>query len=197
MLDHLDHGDTLSGPDGPRVGIVAGLQMQLEHYLPQYDVSEWHRIFVPVSAARSYEALKRADFSRSLLVRVLFRLRGIPIEGLPTFIERMFIVLYDEPGREIVWGMVSRPWLWRYESGRLELDAAGFERFAQAGYAKIVWNFAFEERNEGTVISTETRVRCEDAASRRKFRAYWFVVGPFSALIRKEMLRIVKAAALA
>jgi hypothetical protein len=29
-------------------------------------------------------------------------------------------------------------------------------------------------------------------SARRKFRAYWLVVGPFSGLIRKEMLREVK-----
>jgi hypothetical protein len=37
-------------------------------------------------------------------------------------------------------------------------------------------------------------VLCGDTASRRKFLAYWFFVGPFSALIRRVMLRTIRRA---
>lgn len=43
--------------------------------------------------------------------------------------------------------------------------------------------------------ATETRVQCLDTASRRSFRRYWRVVGPFSGLIRWVMLRAVREAA--
>jgi hypothetical protein len=38
-------------------------------------------------------------------------------------------------------------------------------------------------------------VRCTDEGSRRAFRRYWLLVGPFSALIRRLWLREVRRAA--
>jgi hypothetical protein len=37
-------------------------------------------------------------------------------------------------------------------------------------------------------LVTETRVQALSAAARRRFRLYWLVVGPFSALIRRRWL---------
>src|SRR5207245_895689 len=41
----------------------------------------------------------------------------------------------------------------------------------------------------GTRLATETRVHATDSAARRRFRLYWFVVAPFSALIRRRLHR--------
>lgn len=46
----------------------------------------------------------------------------------------------------------------------------------------------------GCVLATETRVQAVDDRSRRAFRLYWLVVGPFSSLIRRRWLRAVEAA---
>jgi hypothetical protein len=46
----------------------------------------------------------------------------------------------------------------------------------------------------GTSVTTETRVLAPDAGSRRAFRLYWLVVGPFSALIRRRWLRAIARA---
>jgi len=46
-----------------------------------------------------------------------------------------------------------------------------------------------------TILSTETRVTCGDAASRRKFLLYWSVIRPFSGLIRILLLRALRDAA--
>ena len=43
-----------------------------------------------------------------------------------------------------------------------------------------------------TLLATETRVLCLDTASRRRFRLYWTLIGPFSGLIRKDILRSIK-----
>jgi hypothetical protein len=62
-----------------------------------------------------------------------------------------------------------------------------------AGLARGVWNFAVADETLGAVrITTETRVLCGDAASRRRFRRYWFFVRPFSGLIRIVMLRAIR-----
>src|SRR6266568_8960026 len=47
----------------------------------------------------------------------------------------------------------------------------------------------------GTRLATETRVHATDSAARRRFRLYWFVVGPFSALIRRRWLAAARRAA--
>jgi len=61
--------------------------------------------------------------------------------------------------------------------------------------ARAVWNFTGQEAAAGrTLLSTETRIVCGDAASRRKFRLYWLVVRPFSGLSRLLMLRAVRRA---
>jgi hypothetical protein len=39
---------------------------------------------------------------------------------------------------------------------------------------------------------TETRVLCTDDEARRRFSLYWRLVGPFSALIRRVLLRRIK-----
>ena len=71
-----------------------------------------------------------------------------------------------------------------------------FDHPVPAGFARGVWNFSLSEGLEGqTILQTETRVICGDSASRRKFLAYWFVVRPFSGLIRLIMLRNVRRAA--
>jgi hypothetical protein len=55
-----------------------------------------------------------------------------------------------------------------------------------------VWTFSVEAQPPGTTrLTTETRVACADAASRRRFRLYWLVVRPFSGLIRTAMLSAV------
>ena len=73
------------------------------------------------------------------------------------------------------------------------MTADEFAAFDSAGYAKAVWNFSLvEDSPEVTRLATETRVRCLDKASRLRFRMYWAVIAPFSGLIRREALRMIR-----
>jgi hypothetical protein len=45
----------------------------------------------------------------------------------------------------------------------------------------------------GSDVETETRIRYFGDAARRKFRAYWLLVGPFSGLLRRALLAGVKS----
>jgi len=57
-------------------------------------------------------------------------------------------------------------------------------------------NFRVEPIGDGrTRVSTETRVSATDDRGRRAFRRYWRFIAPGSALIRFEMLRLIKRAA--
>lgn len=103
-----------------------------------------------------------------------------------------FRILDEEPPDFLAIGVVARPW--QIKGGLQRLDGREeWLAFAEPGYAKISWTFRLEALGgRTTMVSTETRVRCTDATSRRRFNRYWAVVGPFSSLIRKELLRVIK-----
>jgi hypothetical protein len=47
-------------------------------------------------------------------------------------------------------------------------------------------------RAEPGKLTTETRVRCTDERSRRAFARYWYVIRPFSGLVRRSWLRAAR-----
>jgi hypothetical protein len=60
-------------------------------------------------------------------------------------------------------------------------------------WIKAVWNFKCEPLGENkTCVSTETRVHCVAPMTRITFGLYWLMIKPFSGLIRKKMLTIIK-----
>lgn len=177
----------------------------IDEYLPEYDVVERHRTAIRASRERVYEAVRELDMTRSPVIRGLFALRGLPallarssarrvgslgltLDGL---LDTGFVLLGERPGEELLLGLVGR--FWTPTGDLVRVEAKDFRDFRQPGYARAVWNFSLSESEAGaTLLATETRVRCLDSASRRRFRLYWTVVGPFSGLIRREILRSIK-----
>ena len=149
---------------------------------------------VQASVKRAYAAARHLDMRQSTIIRMLYRLRGMPGEGLTLdgMIDSGFVLLADDAGQEIVLGLVGRFWT---PSGYLEkVDAAGFAVFHQPGLAKAAFNIAFTPLSDASSqVATETRVYCPDNTSRRRFRLYWMLISPFSGWIRKEWLRLIKA----
>jgi hypothetical protein len=171
---------------------LVGRPGSLDAFLPAYDVSEYHQVFVNASPAAAYAALQQVRLSDSRLVSVLLRMRGLgaPRGTLAEGLRARFLVLKEDPGREIVFGVVGR--FWRSRGTACDVEADEFASFQETGSAKSAWNVVFTGVAGGTRVSTETRVQCFGAASRAKFRAYWLVIGTFSGLIRMEMLRLIK-----
>lgn len=167
----------------------------LDAFLAEYDVATTHSATVRAPAPRVWHALRELDAGASPVIRALFTLRGMPRSALRfDGLERLgFQVLAEAAPRELVLGIIGRFWTIAGDLRRFE--AAEFETFVEAGYAKAVWGFTLEPDGAVTRLSTETRVRCLDPASRRRFRVYWTAVGPFSAWIRREVLRLVKRVA--
>jgi hypothetical protein len=165
----------------------------IDRFAPRYDVRARYHVAVHAPPETAYSVARTLDFGDSRLVRWLYRLRGLPRDGLS--LEGMFrwgfVVLAEEPGREFVVGLIGRFWT---PSGRIQpVHADSFVAFRQPGFAKAVANFAVIPQGGGDVrVSTETRIHCLDATSRRRFRLYWLFIGPFSGLIRKEWLRLIK-----
>lgn len=168
--------------------------MLLDDFLPQWDVRERHEVLVPLPPDLAYQAVKELDLSRSLLIRLLFSLRGLRSGNsltLKTLTTVGFVVLAEDPPAEIVLGLTGR--FWKMRGGIRRLNAADFVSFADPGFVKTAWNFRVQQRAEGSTVSTETRVFATDERSRRSFRRYWFFVRPFSGLIRREALRLIKS----
>jgi hypothetical protein len=187
--------------------------MLLDEFLPAFDVRASHAIRIGAPPDRIYASLRTADFDHWGLMRALFGLRTFPAlllepralrrrllnerrQGvtLERVLERGFTVLGERPNEEIVLGTVGRFW-----RARGELRPTGPEQFREpspVGTAKAAWNFSLAAGAKGDMrVTTETRVLCADPRTRRRFLLYWSLVGPFSGLIRREMLAAIRAEA--
>ncbi|HKP68880.1 MAG TPA: hypothetical protein VJV05_06330 [Pyrinomonadaceae bacterium] len=166
--------------------------MLIDEFLSDYDFVETHDISIRASPAEIYRAANEVDFSDSYAIKFLLGLRGLSTGNvtLRSLTQTRFEVLAETPGRELLLGLVGKFWTPRGDMQKI--DAASFKDFKSSGYAKAVWNFAVHADNGESRLTTETRVKCLDRASRIKFAFYWTVVRPFSGLIRNEMLRLIK-----
>jgi hypothetical protein len=192
----------------PIVGLiraVGGFMMLIDRYLPQYDVTERHRLRIRAPVNRVWESLRTCHLAESWATRLLFAIRRLGRLGsggqaairqsvtLESALRGGFLLLADEPPRELVLGLVGR--FWRFWQADLVtgIDADGYIRFARPGYAKAAMNFSLTPlAGRETLLETETRTLCTDTAARRRFLPYWFVIRPFSGLIRMQMLGAVR-----
>jgi hypothetical protein len=177
--------------------------MLIDAFAPNPDAVEAHSITIAAPPGAVYRALWTADFG-SRAIKLLLGLRALPgfvVRGfrslpqnrnitLDTLLISGFGILAEEPGREIVLGVIGR--FWRPASNLSPFNRAAFDRPVLPGLAHAVWNFHVAPgASSGTILSTETRVVCGDQTSRRKFLVYWSIVRPFSGLIRRIMLKAI------
>lgn len=166
--------------------------MLLDHYLPHCDFYERHTTLTRATPERAYAAIRTADLSRSVIVKVLLFLRGMRRKSVLSFLGNGFHLLEDDPPREIVIGLQGP--FWKPTCRLDDVTPETFRTPVRPGVARAAWNFLIEPAGDTTRITTETRVLCADDA-RTKFRLYWMVVRPFSGLIRRVMLRRIRAEA--
>jgi hypothetical protein len=176
---------------------------EIDEFLPNHDFRAAYEVCINAPAQVVYRCLRRSDFSDVWLVRLLMSLRSgkwLPHNRISRdLLQRLkgtgFVVLTEVPDEELVIGVAGR--FWRPDGGRcMELTLDDFATFSRRGHAKAAWNFRLRANSpEGTVLSTETRVKCFGPAAFWKFRLYWSFVGPFSGLMRKVILKQVKTQA--
>ncbi len=170
--------------------------MLIDNFAPSYDVRSRYEVDIHAPLERVYAATRNLDMGRSWIVRGLYLLRGLPTTmlTLDEMLKWGFVLLADVPCQEIVFGLIGR--FWTTSAGVRIISADGFAGFDEPGYAKATANIAFTLLDLGVVrVSTETRVSCVDDDSRRNFRLYWLLIGPFSGLIRREWLILIKQGA--
>jgi hypothetical protein len=178
----------------------AVVSSKLDELMPSYNVGARYATLVHASLSDTVRAFDSADFSRLPLTRLLMALRtlgrmrdechrgGSQLERL----QQAGFVVVANVRQEIVLGTVGR--FWKFNSNIIKgLTAEEIIEFQRDGYAKAYWNVTFVPESEGsTRVATETRVQTFGNSATRKFRAYWLVVGLFSGVIRREMLRLIK-----
>ncbi len=165
----------------------------IDEFCPTYHVMERHEISVRAPVEKVYSVLRSFTMTDSPVVRWLFRLRGLPYDAvtLDAMLKFGFVLLAEIPNQELVFGLAGR--FWALKGGIERLDTNTFKQFEKEGCAKAVGNFALCQQTDGiTSVVTETRVYCIGNSSRRYFRLYWALIGPFSAWIRREWLRLIK-----
>lgn len=187
--------------------------MLIDTYMPECDAREHHMIQVDASPERVYAALRSTNLAGSTLVRVLFALRGIPAAmagraagirairararmpiRLADFERQGFSILDEDRPNELLIGLEGQ--FWRPSGGLRTVERASFGAPPPPGYARAAWNFRIEPRPDGRcLLSTETRVRCSDSRTRRRFWFYWLLIRAASGLIRRQMLRAIRHAA--
>jgi hypothetical protein len=181
----------------------------LDEILPMYDVASRHSIRIDATSGRVYQAVRTVDLGRPWVIRVLMGMRSVParaaamlgvggsrarerpprraVQGLA------FTVIAEAPDEELVLGLLGR--FWTSSGGVIPAGPDRFRLPPPPGLAQAVWNFRVEPEGIGTRLSTETRVRCADPATRRHFLRYWRVVQLGSGLTRRSMLRLIRRTA--
>lgn len=167
----------------------------LDDFLPAYEFSERHSLAIDAPVGRIDRAFRDVSIGDIPAARALWWVRrlGRPYgDSSKPFVggELPGVVLDDTPGEGIVLGLTGQFWhvLGSERDPATPTTPEEFLAYDRADTCKAVIDFRVSEKS----LSTETRVHVADPASRRKFRRYWFVVRPFSGLIRIMLLRAAR-----
>jgi hypothetical protein len=175
----------------------------LDSVMPVFDVVERHRIAVHAPDTLTLEAAKHMELSSLPLVRAVFRARELLFGTTPDVRQRPkglmaevmslgWVVLAEIPGREVVFGAVTKPWEPNVTFRSVPSDA--FTTFDEPGYVRIAWTLRADPLDANrSVFRTETRAIATDPAARAKFRWYWSLLSAGIVLIRQASLKPLKA----
>jgi hypothetical protein len=183
---------------------VVSIESRLDEFSPVYQFNEEHTVTVRASPQQCYAAIRQVGPEEIALFRTLTWMRRFGRRGpesivnapehrpiLETAIRTGFLLLAADRGREIVIGAVMGPPT--PEWARDQRPPRQFQALHAPYAAKIAMNFLVEPGGPGECrIRTETRVHAGSPAARRAFAAYWRVIYPGSALIRRMWLRAIQ-----
>jgi hypothetical protein len=173
----------------------------LDRFIPDYQVVERHQVPVGAPAETTLSAAAEMDLQQSGVIRGIFKARELILGSQPApmgpraFLSQMealgWGILADTPGREIVVGAVTQPWMANVVFRALPADE--FATFHEPGYVKIVWTLRADPvGTTESVFRTETRAMTTDPTALAKFRRYWSFAQPGIWLIRRSSLDLVK-----
>lgn len=163
------------------------VRMSLVDALPVYHHHERHTIRVAATPERALAAARETRLEDVPVVSLLFKLRGLRGASRGSIWEAMLAQGFQPLGEDTL-VLVGKPW----STGGNLRKVDDFVAFAEPGYAKIAMDLRAVPDGDGARLETETRIYLTDAVARRRFRAYWLVIRPFSGLTRRGWLRAAK-----
>lgn len=189
---------------------VTTARTQLDQFMPAYQFNEIHSIQIQADQERVYRAIKSVTADEIAFFKTLVWIRRFGRPGpesilnppkdtplLDVATRTSFILLADVPNQEIViGGLVAAPPGWKPRR-TTPPTPEDFKAVHAPGFAMAAMNFRIEVAGPGVcTVTTETRVYATDDSVRRGFAAYWRVIYPGSALIRRMWLRAIKKRAM-
>lgn len=167
------------------------MNARLDSLLPSYTFRHAHVVWIRHGdPAQVLAHVRNAPLGNSVWIRTLFKLRGLPspAHGSAVFIKAMgWTELVNEPS-EFAVGYTQTDTGRGLRNGLDFTQSPATRKVAFAFYATLV-------STEIVELRTETRVLCSSHLETLRFWCYWMLVRPFSALIRLEILRLVKQVA--
>ena len=92
------------------------------------------------------------------------------------------ILLGEEPGVEIVFGQIGRPWKPVGASSGPSVEQSGFAAFDQPGFAKIAFSLRVQPYGTASsIVAMDTRIVVTGPKSRQRFSATGRSSSPSSA----------------
>jgi hypothetical protein len=161
----------------------------IDDLMPEYTVRIRQQLRVAAPPERVYRAAMAMTIRKLPQVRLLLWLREFPsrLSGKPL---EQFPTLAEDPNRERVMAICGR--FWAFHGNILDIPVERIPAFQSEGYGKAYWNFTIEPVADGeSLLASETRVQCYGESALKKFRVYWFIVGPFAVWIRWQILRAI------
>ena len=185
---------------------IAARVTLLDDFVPAYQFAEFHVVRTKAPRDRVFAAIRDVTANEIWLFHTLTWVRRFgrpgpesilnppphePILGLA--MRSGFMKLAEDPDREFVLGtLVVAPPGWRPNKDT-KLTPEDFKALQAQGFALAAINFRVDDAVRGeTLLITETRVYATDAATKKKFAAYWRAIYPGSALIRVTWLRAIR-----
>jgi hypothetical protein len=173
----------------------------LDRFMPDYEIADRHHTAVDAPADVTYAAACEMNFEESRIVRTILKGRELLLRGRPSgTLPRGLLaktkalgwgMLAEVPGREIVMGAVTQPWM--PDVVFRAFPPEEFASFCDPGYVKIAWTLRADPVAERkSIFRTETRVLACGPVPRSKFRKYWAFLSPGVILIRLAMLGPLK-----
>jgi len=183
-------------------------QTRLDAAVPEWQFAEFHSTRILASPERVEAAIDAVTAGEIRGFRLLTWIRNPRWPGsrqkpsilappadrpiLAVATSAGFIELSRVPGEIVVGTLVIAP------TGKVPQPppAPGVEAFAALtapGYAKAAMNFHWQEDGRGRMrLSTTTRIVATSPGARRRFAAYWRLIYPGSAFLRRTWLAAIR-----
>ena len=153
---------------------VSRITTRLDEFAPAWQFNEVHTIRIAAPPARVFDAIQRVRADEIFLFQTL------------TWIRR--------GGQRIPEGLLNAGTVISAPRGtRGTLTPQVFQKTLPPGFVLATMNFLVNaDGPNSSVVSTETRVFANSPSSRRQFAAYWRLIYPGSAIIRRMWLRAIE-----